>query len=328
MRRTRRAALAAAALATMGTAAAPGQAMAASESCTAPTTTAVDGYVLNSFVRLTSQRDPNDPKTTWVCYRAYDVRVGDRGGRIDVRDATVSPTLPSADNEGTACTTTAPNAFPGPRPLLGGQVGDPDEPPYAPFLVDAYLAPFQLWGCLQAGPVSARVKVATSGIAAPAVTTSQDAPGMPLPVQKPGPPGYPSSKCLENYWHVRDVNMRIGDAHVWAYHWPESETRRAICLRVQRAGLQPIGYRIYVDTNNAPGVTPVVEESSVDTAPCTSTIAAVTQPVEVRLSSSPRGANPASICVEVGAVKRRITVGTSGDLALPYPGIVKDPDSV
>ncbi|HEX8207587.1 MAG TPA: hypothetical protein VF587_16105 [Solirubrobacteraceae bacterium] len=308
-------------------AAAPGQAIAGSDSCTEPAATGVDGYVLNSYVKLTAQRRPDDPKTTWVCYRAYD-RGRDVGGRIDVTDATVSPTLPSADGDGTACTTTVPNVFPGPRPLFGGQVGgDPGDPTYTPFLVDAYLAPYNLWGCLQAGPVGARVKVATSGIAGPNVSVGADEPGTPLPTQKQGPSGYPSNKCLEGAWHVRDVNMQILDTHVWAYHWPESPTRQAVCLRVERPGMQPIGYRVYVDTNNTPGVTPVVE-SSLDTTPCTSTVAAIDQPVQARISSSPRGANPASVCVEAAGVKHRITVGTSGDVRAPLIGRLKDPDSV
>ena len=328
MKRTRSIAAAGAAVAAMCAAAAPGQAVAASETCTAPTVTAVDGYIVNDYLRLTSQRDPNDAKTTWVCYRAEDANTGpsDRGGRIDVRSATVAPTLPSADTQGTACTTTTPNAFPGPRPLFGARLGDPGSPQYTPFLVDAYLAPNELWGCLQAGPVSARVKVSTSGIAAPAVSVASDAPGTPLPVQQRGPVGYPSSKCLENYWHVRDVNMQIHDTHVWAYHWPESETKRAICLRVERPGLKPIGYRVVLDTDTS-GVTPVVEESP-DTTPCTTTIAAVDSPVQVRLSQSPGGISPASICVEALGVKHRYTVGTNGDPRPPLPEIYRDPDSV
>ncbi len=331
MSRTRRAALTGAAVAAVCAALAPGQAMAASETC-GPGSAGIDGYEFNDYFKLTAQRDPANPKTTWICYRVYTSRASaqtggvDRGGRIDVTDATVSPTLPSADDQGTACTTTTPNAFPGPRPLASGQLGDPGDPTYTPFLVDAYLAPFQLWACLQAGPVSTRVKVATSGVAAPGVTSTADAPGTPLPVQKQGPFGYPSNKCLENAWHVRVVNMRIQDAHVWLYHWPETPTRTAICLRVQRAGMTPIGYRVYVDTNNAPGVSPVAE-SSTDTTPCTSTIAQVTSPVQVRLARSPNGANPASICAEVGGVKQRITAGTAGTLSPPVVGIVKDPDS-
>ncbi|HEV2811666.1 MAG TPA: hypothetical protein VGW10_00325 [Solirubrobacteraceae bacterium] len=307
--------------------------MAASETC-GPDSAGIDGYEFNDYFKLTAQRDPANPKTTWICYRARTTRGSaqtggiDRGGRIDVTDATVSPTLPSVDNRGTDCTTTVPNAFPGPRPLADGQVGgNPGDPTYTPFLIDAYLAPFHLWGCVQAGPLSARVKVATSGIAAPVVTSTPDAPGTALPVQKQGPFGYPSNKCLENAWHVRVVNMRIQNAHVWLYHWPESPTRTAVCMRVEREGQQPIGYRVYVDTNNAPGVTPVVE-SSTDTAPCTFPIAQVNNPVEVRLATSPRGANPASICAEVGALKQRITVGTTGTLAPPLVDKVKDPDSV
>lgn len=332
MNRMKRVTLLGAAVAATCAVAAPGQAMAASETC-GPTSVGIDGYEFNDYFKLTAQRDPANPKTTSICYRVHTQRGSthtggvDRGGRIDVTDATVAPTLPSVDDQGTACTTTTPNLFPGPRPLADGQVGgDPGDPTYTPFLVDAYLAPFNVWACLNAGPVSARVKVATSGVSAPAVTSTADAPGTPLPVQKQGPYGYPSNKCLENPWHVRIVNMRVNDAHVWLYRWPESPTRTAICLRVQRQGMTPIGYRVYVDTNNAPGVTPVVETST-DTAACTSTIAQVNNPVAVRLASSERGANPASICAEVGGVKQRITVGTAGTLSPPVVGIVKDPDS-
>lgn len=327
MKRMRRTALVGATLAAACAAFAPGQAMAASETCTAPAATGVDGYLLNNYQKLTVQRDPADPRKTWICYRVYDPRNGgtDRGGRIDVTDATVSPTLPSADNQATACTTTAGNTFPGPRPLFAGQLGDPGDPLYTPFLLDGYRGATDVWGCLQAGPVSARVKVSTSGIGLPVVTHTPDPAGLPLPEQKQGPFGYPSNKCLENHWHVRDVNMRVLDTHIWVYHWPESATKRAICLRVERPGLKPIGYRVVLDTDTS-GVTPVFEEST-DTTPCTETIAAITSPVAVRLSQS-SGVAPASICVEALGVKHRYTVGTNGNPRPPLPEIHKDPDSV
>jgi hypothetical protein len=332
MAKMRRTVLLGAALAAACAAFAPGHAMAASETCGA-SSTGIDGYEFNDYFKLTAQRDPADPRTTWICYRAATTRFGqqtggiDRGGRIDVRDATVSPTLPSVDNQGGACTTTAGNTFPGPRPLVGGQVGDPGDPNYTPFLVDAYLGGSDVWGCLRVGDsLSARVKVSTSGIAAPVVTHVPDAPGTPLPVQKQGPFGYPSNKCLENFWHVRVINMRIQDTHVWLYHWPESATQTAVCVRVHKQGVQPIGYRIVLDTDTS-GVTPVVEYSDSDVTPCTETIAAVTSPVQVRLSQS-SGISPASVCLEALGLKRRITVGTNGSPRVPLPAIHKDPDSV
>lgn len=328
MRKTKRVALIGAALAATCAALAPGQAMAASETCTDPAAPGVDGYILNNYQRLVTQRDPANPKTTWICYRAYAPQAGgvDRGGRIDVRDATVSPTLPSADNQGAACTTTVPNAFPGPRPIFGGGVGDPGDPNYTPFLIDGYLGAGQVWGCLQAGAISARVKVATTGIGAPAVTLNADSPGTPLPVQKQGPLGYPSNKCLEGYWHVRDVNMRVQDTHVWAYHWPESPTQQAICLRVERKGMQPIGYRLVLDTTNVPGVTPVVGTSE-DAARCTKTVAEIVQPVQVRLSRS-EGPEPRTICLQAAGVTRTFTAGVAGTATPPKVHVYKDPDSV
>ena len=306
--------------------------MAASETCTAPTVWAVDGYEFNDYVRLVAQRNPADPRTTWICYRAYSSRFSaqtggiDRGGRIDVTDASVSPTLPSADNEGGACTTAGGNTFPGPRPIFSANVDDPGDPLYTPFLIDGFLGGGEIWACLQAGSASARVRAFTSGIAAPTVTNVPDAPGTPLPPHVGGPLGYPSNKCIENTMHVRVMAMRIHETRIRLFYWPESATKTAICVRITRTGGQPVGYRIVLDTDTS-GVTPVVEVSDVDTTPCTETIAAVTSPVQVRLSQS-SGVTPASVCVEALGLKRRITVGTNGNPRPPVPEIHKDPDSV
>lgn len=324
-RRTRAAALAGAALAAACTAAVPGEALAASEACTAPTTTAVDGYLGTTFLRVTAQRNPADPRTTWLCFRAADGGV-DRGGRVDVRDPVVSPTLPSVDSEGGACTTTAGNVFPTTHPLVSGQVGDPDEAPYVPFLVDVYLAPFKLWGCAQVGTVGARVLINTSGIEAPAVTPVMDAPGTPLPASRPGPLGYPSSDC-QVVGATRQANISIGPGHVWAYR-TSGATRRVVCLRVERGlGQQPVGGKLAIDVTGTPGIAPVVETSTTDTTPCSVTVVGVDNPVSASLSRSPQGANPASVCVTVGATKQRITVGTAGSVIPPRVTFEKDPDS-
>ncbi|HEV2811665.1 MAG TPA: hypothetical protein VGW10_00320 [Solirubrobacteraceae bacterium] len=309
-------------------AAAPGEALAASETCTAPSTVAVDGYLRQTFLRLTAQRNPTNSRQTFVCFRAADGTAAvDRGGRILVTDAQVSPVLPRADSDGQACTTTAGNVFPGPRPLFGGQVGDPDEPPYAPVLIDAYLAPFQLWGCLQAGSIGARVLVNTSGISAPAVSVAQDAPGTPLPAATPGPLGYPSSSC-QVAGGGRQANLSIHNAHIWAYRGNDPElTTQSLCLRVERAGQQPIGAKLTVDATGTPGITPVAQGSTVDTTPCSVTVVGVDSPIGVSLSRSPRGANPASICVTAGTTKQRITVGTAGSVDPPAVVLEKDPDS-
>src|SRR5688572_6295948 len=164
MKRTRRTALVGMALAAVCAAAAPGQAMAASETCTAPTTTAVDGYIFNNYFKLTSQRNPDDPKTTWVCYRAYDHHRGDTniGGRLNVTEPTVSPTLPSVDSRSADCSTTPGNTLPGNHPMLsGGLFGG------SRYLIDAYAGGSDVWACLLAGPVSTRLKVSTAGIAVP-----------------------------------------------------------------------------------------------------------------------------------------------------------------
>jgi hypothetical protein len=328
MKRLRVAVLAAtAATATAG--AVPGEALAASESCTAPTVTAVDGWLNTMFLRLTAQRSPDDPRTTWICYRVGEDGsrgTGDRGGRIDVTDATISPTLPSVDGDSGSCTATTPNLLPGPRPLLGGQIGDPEEPPSVPFLVDAYLAPSQFWTCLKVGGVDARLKIATTGISPPAVSLAEDAHGLPVPPTRPGPAGYPSSHCMEAPRSTRVANISVGDAHVWAHLIREIPNRIVACLRVERPGQQPIGYRIDADAGGAPGVTPVIG-SSTDTTPCTITVAEILQPIHVRLTRSPAGSNPASLCVAVGTLTQRLTIGTTGAVDAPEVGLVKDPDS-
>lgn len=304
---------------------APGEALAASETCTAPTVTAVDGWHRTTYLRLVAQEDPNDPRTTWICYRVAGPEVGDRGGRIEVTEPLVSPTLPSVDSASSACTTTTPNAFPGPRPLVSAQIGDDTEPLYVPLLVDAYLAPDQLWACLRVGnAVTARLKVATSGIAPPAVNVVEDAPGTPLPPARTPAPGLPSSAC-ETAVGMRVANMNVAGAHVYARVVEASPTRIAACLRVERPGLPPVGGRVWFDTNDAPGVTPVVQ-SSTDTTPCTSTLLTVGQPLQATLARSPQGTNPASVCVTVGGMSQRLTIGTTGTLTVPLPGAELDPD--
>ena len=56
---------------------------------------------------------------------------------------------------------------------------------------------------------------------------------------------------------------------------------------------------------------PVVEYST-DTSPCTSTIVAITSPIQARIFQSPRGTNPASVCVTGFGQAHRITVGATG----------------
>ena len=316
-------ALAIAALAATGVY--PNHALGASEACSAPTTTAVDGYVASLFLRLTAQPNPGDPRTTWVCFRAADGSGTDRGGRIDIRGAALSPQAPSVDGSHQACTTTAGNTLPPPHPIVAGQIGDPSDPPYFPLLVDAYSASGTAWVCIGAGTVQQRVVVSTGGISPPLVSLLADPAGTPLPPPRPGPTGYPSTAC-QAAGGTLIANAAFAGAHVWAYRWPESASRASLCLRVERPGAQPVGGRLTVDTNGAPGVTPVIQQSS-DTTPCSVTVAEVSSPAVTSLQRSPTGGNPVSICVTVGSTRQRITLGTTGSGAAPGVGFTKDPDS-
>ena len=299
----------------------PGSASAAdySGTCTSPTARVADGYAGGSnYVLFRVQQNPGNPGSTWVCFR-----IGSTGGRLDVNGAGVNPGSPTVDETSTACTSTAGNTLPPPHPMLAGFVGP------VTFMVDAYASSGSAMVCLEAGGTNRRVYVPVPGATTPSVTLFQDT-GAPLPPADPGPVGYPSSGCQSGTFGDTTpdqyMNMQVGTAHAWLYTAQPTSTRAHVCARI--SGPVTFGGALTVDTTGTPGISPVIQQSTTDFTPCTVPLAGTTTPVVTYLAVSPSGANPASVCVQAGTTRQRITVGTTGSPSVTPPSWTQDPDSL
>jgi hypothetical protein len=283
-----------------------------SEECDSPTATVADGYAgSGTYVRLRVQEAADE---TWVCVRATNGSSLELGGRFVIEGASAGPVL---DGDSGACSTTAGNQVPGPRPTVEGALGDPSSPPYVPFMLDSYAAGSDAWVCVEVGDFRQRVMV--PGVQSPSVTFEPDDVPPPLPPPPPGDPANPSSTCQNGVGGSKEqvVNSHIADGHVWAYTWQPSADRVHICARADTpaaAGGLGVGGMLTIEAS-----APV--EVSDDLSPCTVSVASLEQPVEIELSRSP-GTSPTSLCVKAGSTQKRVTVDAG---ALP-PSVTWAPD--
>jgi hypothetical protein len=281
----------------------PTTATAASESCTSPSGTVIDGYLGGTYVKLRTQPSPTDPSTTWICFRAAATSTLDEGGRVDVTSPSVAPQLPTIDDNFQSCSTTAGNLVPGPHPLLAGQISDASHPPYIPYSLDTYAAGGSAWVCVLAG-YQKRVIVNTGGVSPPSVMFTPDVPSAP-PAPAPGPTGYPSSTCqaATQGTTVQFINADVGGTrHVSIYESQPNSARTNFCVRVNGPTTSTSGGELLAIDG------PVVATST-DTSPCSVTVLTVTSPVQASVTRSPDGANPVSVCVTAGATSERFTIG-------------------
>lgn len=304
---------------------APASAQDYSGSCSSPLAQVFDGYAGGStYVKLRVQPDPADPKTTWICYRVSNGGSLEQGGRIDVSSGSATADPPSADANSGLCSTTPGNAVPGSHPVFSGSVGDPNDPPYVPFALDAYANSGEAWICAEVGDFKQRVVVPVPEASAPTVVNRPDAPAPALLSPTPGPAGYPSSSCQQGLFGTpqQHLNADVGQTHVWAYTAQPMPARAHVCARLQ--GPVSGGGMLTLDASSSPGITPTVEGSN-DTSPCTINVVTLTQPVQASARRSPSGASPASVCVSSGSTSQRLTVGASGSPSAPTATWTPDP---
>jgi hypothetical protein len=289
-----------------------------SNTCTSPGATIADGYAgSNTYVTLRAQPNPSDATQEWVCYRIANPSSGSVGGRVTVGGAGASGAgLPSHDSSAQACSTTSGNQVPPPHPLVNGTLVS------QAFMVDTYAASNTAWVCLTAGSVSQRVIVPEPGVSgSPTVFNQLDASPPPLPSPSADP--YPSGMC-QSSGGSQLMNATAGGTQLWVYSWQPNGSTLDVCARA--AGSVTAGGALSVSAAGSPGVSPVLQTGS-DATPCTFSIFTIKTPPQAAssLSTSPAGANPATVCVGAGSSMSTYTVGTSGQATLPTVTWTPDP---
>lgn len=293
-----------------------------SESCTSPTVGVADGFAGSTYVRLRIQQV--EPDETWICFRAQDGSSNLGGGRVVVTAPTASADPPTDDGAFNACSTTSGNQVPGMHPQLSGEIGDPNDPPHAPYLVDSFADEDEAWFCLRVGDVQKRVIVPAPGAQAPDVQLLLDSPPVSAPDPEQPPVGFASRTCQDGVGgdHDRALNSDVGnDMHVWLESWRPSASQAHLCVRLE--GPIGIGGALSFDATGSPGVTPVLTPGdSMD--PCPINVFNNDQ-ADVEIRRSAQGSNPASVCVRQGGTAKSLTVGTSGSLVPPAVTWTPDP---
>jgi hypothetical protein len=286
-----------------------------SNSCVSPAAkTVFDGYAGSTYAKLVTDRPTTD--TAAVCYR-LDQDEFRPGGRLDVAADAGVPS-PEPDTSYNACSTASGNTIPGQHPLFTNTTLGFTQ------MVDAYSnSSGDAWLCLRADPVvGSRVKFSQpSGSRVP--TNSLDSPSLPAPPPTPGPPGLPSSSCQAGSGNVRAINANIADVQTWLYGRQASSTSVELCVRAQTPTNGPTksaGGRLTVDATGVPGVSVVGPTVSTDTTPCSLEIEHFSsQGVDVTISSSPAGTNPATVCVQSTSLPQpvAVTAGVTGGAGTP-----------
>jgi hypothetical protein len=269
-----------------------------SESCSNPSSMN-DGFFANRsvFFRVSTQPDPNDPSTTWVCYRVKAVDAAtERAGRIDVRSTTaVTPTQVTTDLNSRACEAAPGNLVPPPHPLEAGEILG------TPVYLDAFatlgsgpaLVDPAAWLCVEAGGIKERVVVDSPGAQAANVDTNTDTAPPPMTDTTPPPAGKASTGCSAGTYGTPSelINAHLTNRDVFLYTAQPNQTELHVCARVN--GPQSGGVHLSVNAN--PGQI-VRVETSPDTTPCTNTVVSLTTP-PLSLKTTPPGQVPPSICL-------------------------------
>lgn len=292
----------------------------ASDACTAPTLTVVDGYVGAVYERLRVEQ--LSPTLFMVCYRVDDEGLYYAGGSVMLTDNAPFVSTPTVDSNAQACSTTAGNTVPGPHPAVAGTLLN------APLLIDSYASSDSLWFCLQYGSEQERLNVPVPGGGTPSAQYFLDDSETPPAAAAP-PSNYPSSTCQTSggtaATKVADVSTSGGWAY--AYAWEPSLGTMDVCARVQGAvnagGLLSISVPSTPGLPN-PGLTPVVSVST-DVSPCSLVVADLTSPTPALFAVSQPGANPATVCIGVGGTREAITLGVAGSPTLGPPPNVAPP---
>jgi hypothetical protein len=266
-----------------------------SGTCTQPETLN-DGFFADRsiFFRVSTQKHPTDPRTTWVCFRVKVQGQTDTAGRIDVNPtAGTTGSEVTADTDSRSCAIGSGNLVPGPHPVQEGAVLD------TPFYLDAYAGGDPLLTddgvalCVEVGSIKQRVVVPLPEVQLPTVTARTD-PAPPAPQDTTPPPaGKPSSSCYEGRYGTPSelINAHLGSRDLYLFTARPNETELHVCARL--SGQQSGGGRLSV--NAAPGQIVRVDQSP-DVSPCTQNVVTLSNP-RMSIALTPTGQSPPSVCV-------------------------------
>ncbi|HEX8648326.1 MAG TPA: hypothetical protein VF715_15645 [Thermoleophilaceae bacterium] len=269
-----------------------------SATCTQPTTMN-DGFFADHgvFFRVSTQTDPANPRTTWVCYRIKTPNQPETAGRIDVNATTSTPKVDvTNDLDSRLCETTPGNGLWAlTHPIEQGEVLD------TPFYVDAYAAApltptltnARAWLCVEVGPVKQRVAVDVGDTNEPDVVHNNDSAPPPITDTTPPPAGKASTKCADSaYGTPREVvNAHLGGRDLFLYTAKPADNEAHVCARL--SGPQSGG--VHVGVKAAPSQIVDIQQSA-DTSPCTVDVVTVSNP-PTSIKMTPVGQSPPSVCV-------------------------------
>lgn len=268
----------------------------ASATCTQPVVMN-DGFVANRgvFFRVSTQTDPLDPRTTWVCYRIKAPNQPETAGRIDVNATTSTPTVDvTNDLDSRACATAPENEVPPPHPIEQGEVLD------TPFYIDAYvtvigptLTDTKAWLCVEAGPLKQRVAVEVGASNEPDVIHHTDPSPPPITDTTPPPAGKASTTCSAGAYGVAQevANAHLSGRDLFLYTARPADNEAHVCARL--SGPQSGG--VHVGVKAVPGQIVDIQQSA-DTTPCTVDVVTLSNP-PTSIKTSPIGQTPPSVCV-------------------------------
>jgi hypothetical protein len=190
-----------------------------------------------------------------------------------------------------------------------------------PVLLDSYASAGEAWVCLEFNGMKDRVVVQAPSSTVPQITLNQDTPPEPIPGPKPGPAGNPSSDCLNTTSGTRRqlLNQDIGPSHVWLYEAEPTAGTAVLCVRTDGAG--NAGGKLVVDGSGVPG--PSATYQVADDSNCATALVDLTSPQRLYLGVTT--ARTASACVDVGGIKKRVSIATAGSVTPPRVQWSPDP---
>lgn len=261
-----------------------------SESCTTPTTMN-DAFLANKsvFFRVATQPDPNDPSTTWVCFRVKPASGAEQAGRVDVNTSTgVSAPLVTSDLSSRACAAASNNLVPTPHPIEQGTILE------TPYYLDAFSDLSSTWVCLEAAGLKERLVVNLPGVDTAGADVNTD-PSPPAATDTTPPPvGKASSSCASGAFgpSTELLNAHLNNRDVFVSVAQPNQTEAHLCARVQSPAT---GGGVHLGVNAAPSQIVRIDQSS-DLTPCTNEVVSVSNP-PLSIKTTPPGQLPVSVCV-------------------------------
>jgi hypothetical protein len=116
------------------------------------------------------------------------------------------------------------------------------------------------------------------------------------------PTGYPSRNCPGGKQYL---DQGVGPAHGSVSSGQSSDGEGYLCVRLE--GLASAGGRLTVDPSRRDTPQAKIVESSADTAPCTTGVVAIDNPLSASIRRSPTGGAVPSVCIRAGSTEQRIT---------------------